>query len=138
MAPWSATYRLDSDWPGLEQTGWALQVVQATGRGVLPDDATDRLAAERAARIDALLRISRQVDRLAVPYPPGATVGDVLRQNRVDDDVWAAYLETAWVVASECGEGLCSVTVALDLRVLWELVACRVGEAVVKGPGAVG
>ncbi len=137
-APWTATYARDTQPVPIEAPTWASGVAEAVGRGTLTLGDEDRDAALRAARIDGLLRLSRLVDELPIPYPPGGTVRDVLVSHPADDDVWTAYLRTAWVIETSWEGDVCSVTVGLDLGRLWALTAPRLETTVVRRRSAAG
>lgn len=102
-----------------EAPDWAERRLIATGHGA---DA-DELIAMRAARIDATVKLAREIDKLALPAGVGTTVRDFILQHSDCDDVWSAYLTSARATSMECTEGQCRVTVEADLAWLWRIIA---------------
>jgi hypothetical protein len=106
---------------------WAQRRLRATGRGAGgtgADAESKHAAAEQAARIDALIKMAREIDKLPLTGDY-ATVRDFVLAHPDDDDAWSAYLTAGRTVEIAWEADTCTITLEWDLGTLWALIEHR-------------
>jgi hypothetical protein len=121
------------DFVMLRQThAWAAQTLSAVGRGVVAAGAGDepqrRAMAQAAAKADALIRLARKIDELALPGGDGLTVGQYIAAHSADDERWSVELRNSVVSGVDWQGDICSVTMTLELQALWLAIAPGLDE----------
>jgi len=105
---------------------WADRTITAKGQGILPEEAESEeaavLAAERAAFADALRKLAEQVYGLRIKAE--TTVRDfTTASDKVKSEVKRALVIGAKKVKSQRKGEVVEVTVELNLREVWRIIA---------------
>ncbi|MDD4888977.1 MAG: hypothetical protein PHU85_03535 [Phycisphaerae bacterium] len=106
---------------------WAKETIKATGNGVKPataeSDAQGRLMALRAARLDAMRKLSEQINGLRISST--TLVKDFVAEHDqivTDMDTWLKGVKEVGEGDYNAATGEAKVTVEVPLEPLWDLV----------------